>query len=191
MSDSTYTVFEGHRRLANGDAGLVGAAASSAHARGASRVLIFDDLTGRQVEVDPRTNRLAVDTPAQPEPPAKPGRGRPKLGVVPREVTLLPRHWDWLARQPGGASAALRRLVDEARKTSVAADEAREAQLAFYGVMSVLAGDLAGFEEASRALFSGNDDGLERILRTWPEDIGDFLFRLAVRERAARLPPAG
>ncbi|MFY0534142.1 DUF2239 family protein [Nannocystis pusilla] len=54
--------------------------------------------------------RLAAE-----EPPARTGPGRPKLGVVSREVSLLPRHWEWLERQPSGSR---RRCADSSRRRS-------------------------------------------------------------------------
>ena len=114
------------------------------------------------------------------EPPVRrPGRGRPRLGVVAREVTLLPRHWDWLALQPGGASAALRRLVEDARRQTTGLDAARTAQEALYRAMSALAGNAPGFEDASRALFAGETARLEAIVATWPPDIAAYILRLA------------
>lgn len=176
---ATYTAFAGVRRLAAGDSRTVAAAVREAQASGES-VLVFEDCTGRQVEVDPLSDVPQIaGAPAEAGDPTPRGRGRPKLGVVPREVTLLPRHWDWLSAQPGGASAALRRLVDEARRGSAQADEARRAQQAAYGAMSALAGDLPGFEEASRALFAGDQERLEGYLSDWPVDIGKYVRRLA------------
>nr|WP_308238347.1 DUF2239 family protein [Phenylobacterium sp. J367] len=108
------------------------------------------------------------------------------MGVVAREVTLLPRHWDWLAAQPGGASAALRRLVEEARRSNEGADRAREAQEALYRVMSALGGDLPGFEEAIRALYAADDPRFDALISAWPDDIRAYVTRLAATERAAR-----
>ncbi|ERO60614.1 DUF2239 family protein, partial [Pseudomonas piscis] len=96
-----------------------------------------------------------------------------------REVTLLPRQWDWLASQPGGASAVLRRLVDEARRNPDAAQQRRMAQEAAYQFMLALAGDLPGYEEATRALFAGDLEGLGQRLQGWPEDIREHALRLA------------
>lgn len=112
--------------------------------------------------------------PAQPR-----GRGRPKLGVIGREVTLLPRHWEWLSAQPGGASVALRRLVDEARRSSAPARDARLAQERAYRVMSALAGDRPGYEEALRALFAGDRPRLEAHISDWPSDIREYTLHLA------------
>jgi hypothetical protein len=105
---------------------------------------------------------------------------------VAREVTLLPRHWEWLARQPAGASAALRRLVEEASRSGAAADRAREAQAALYRVMSALAGNATGFEEASRALFAHDDARFDGIVEAWPADIASYVDRLARVAREAR-----
>ncbi len=162
-------------------------------------VLTFDDATGRVIDIDIRgeqpeflahlsraATRLGAPTlaggVAAPSPPATAqprGRGRPKLGVIGREVTLLPRHWEWLNAQPGGASVALRRLVDEARRSSTPAQEARLAQERAYRVMSALAGDRPGYEEALRALFAGDRAGLEAQVANWPADIREYTLRLA------------
>ena len=109
------------------------------------------------------------------------GRGRPKLGVVAREVTLLPRHWDWLATQPGGASAAVRRLVDEARQASVSKDRLRQGKEIAYRFMSAMAGDEPGFEEATRALFGGNASRFLEHTAEWPADVRDHARALARR----------
>ncbi len=150
-----------------------------------ARVLIFDDHTGDTRDVDVRGTaadiRARYPAPAAvpltpDEAPAK-GRGRPKLGVVAREVTLLPRHWDWLASQPGGASVALRKLVDEARRKNVGRDLLRRAQERTYRFMSTMAGDLPEFEEASRALFAHDLDGFGARIAGWPEDVRAHLLR--------------
>src|SRR5262249_25684693 len=106
------------------------------------------------------------------------GPGRPRLGVVAREVTLLPRHWDWLGTQPGGASVALRKLVDEARKSSAEADRARAARNRAYQFMTAIAGNLPGYEEAIRALYRNEPDRLTEQVRDWPADVRDYLFDL-------------
>src|SRR5262245_3846770 len=110
--------------------------------------------------------------------------GRPKLGVVAREVTLLPRHWEWLGAQPGGASVALRKLVEEARRANGDADRARAARDAAYRFMSVMAGNLAGFEEASRALFADDRRRFVGLVAGWPDDVRDHVVRLAFSDRA-------
>ena len=142
-------------------------------------ILVFNDATGAQVDLDLRTS-------AGTEPPAvEPrGRGRPRLGVVAKEVTLLPRHWDWLNLQPGGASVALRRLVDEARRTSGDRDRIRGAQEAAYRFMSAIAGNLPGFEEATRALFVYDRRRFTELVAAWPHDVRDYAIRLAFADQA-------
>jgi hypothetical protein len=156
-------------------------------------VLIFDDVTGEQIELDFRgtaddvRKRLAqttsagalTDASAVPDKEAPRGPGRPKLGVVAREVTLLPRHWDWLNSQPGGASVALRKLVEEARRVNQGKDRLRRAQEAAYRFLSALAGNLPGFEEATRALFAGNPERFDQMVEGWPADIRDHARKLA------------
>ena len=176
------TAFDGTRRLADGPLQTVALAVRRALDRGASGpVLVFDDGTGGVVDLDLRGSdgdilaRLAP--PAAPAAP--PGRGRPKLGVVAREVTLLPRQWDWLNTQPGGASAALRRLVEEARKSGGDRERRRLAQEAAYRFMSALAGNEAGYEEAIRALYAPDPDRFRAQVARWPEDVRDHALRLA------------
>ena len=159
-------------------------------------IIIFSDATGRPIDLDLRgTERDVVARLPQPAPDpdaptdetatAEPrGRGRPKLGVVAREVTLLPRHWEWLGAQPGGASVALRKLVDEARRANGDADRARAARDAAYHFMSVMAGNLAGFEEASRALFADDRRRFVGLIAGWPDDIRDHVVKLAFSDRA-------
>jgi hypothetical protein len=135
------------------------------------------------VDIDPRHAPPASAPPAQPEAIAtpKPVRGRPRLGVTAREVTLLPRHWDWLATQPGGASAALRRLVDLARRDNLAGDRRRETQEAVHRVMTTLAGNLPGYEEALRALYAGDGESFSRRMAEWPHDVRTYVQALANR----------
>jgi uncharacterized protein len=133
---------------------------------------IFNALTGELIDID---LQLPInDVPAN-EVPIATGPGRPRLGVVAREVTLLPRHWDWLKAQPGGASVALRKLVEVARKQSSSANDARMAQAALYKFMSSMAGNLANFEEASRALFAFDKDKFLQLIEKWPTDVVEQL----------------
>src|SRR5437762_14352984 len=149
--EPSWTAFEGARRLRTGALAEAAAAAHAAVARNAQiEVLVFDDLTGRVVDLDLRGDADAVAGRYAPAQPAK-ARGRPKLGVTAREVTLLPRHWDWLAAQPGGASVALRRLVEHARVANQGRDRRRKAQDAAYRFLSAMAGNAPGFEDATRA----------------------------------------
>jgi len=186
MSDAVAkfaTAFDGERRLASGPLIDVAMAVKAAIAAGAEGpLLVFDDVTGAVIDLDLRGSRadVAARLAAAGEPPAPPrGRGRPKLGVVAREVTLAPRHWEWLAAQPGGASAALRRLVEEARRSSAPKDRVRAAQEAAYRFIAAMAGDLPGFEEATRALFANDRQRFERHVAQWPGDVGAYATKLA------------
>ena len=141
----------------------------------AASVLVFDDRTGRVIDLDLRG--LPSSSKDEGEEPR--GRGRPKLGVTAREVTLLPRHWEWLATQPGGASAVLRRLVEEAKRSRDPALRRKAAKEAAYHFMHAMAGDLPGFEEATRALFADDRPNLVSRMSEWPEDIRGHVLRLA------------
>jgi len=155
-----------------------------------AQILIFDDASGSQVdlnlhgsldEVLQRLPRAAAPAPQDDAPAPARTAGRPRLGVVAREITLLPRHWEWLATQPGGASVALRKLVEQAQRGNKAHDEQRQAREAAHKVMSALAGDAAGFEEASRALFAGRQQAFLENVRDWPADVREHVTRLAQR----------
>ncbi|ARP85505.1 DUF2239 family protein [Bordetella genomosp. 9] len=195
------TAFAGHRKLAAGSLADVALAVKAAIERdpspaGAS-VLTFDDATGRLIDIDTRgsggdvlarlaqayagpgsdTTVHAPSTHGEPRSATPRGRGRPRLGVVAREVTLLPRHWEWLNEQPGGASVALRKLVEAAMRDRRTGERAmREAA---YRFMSAMAGDMPGFEEAARALFAGDAQTMVQCMAAWPEDVRDHALRLA------------
>jgi hypothetical protein len=186
--------FEGARRLASGPVADV-ALAVRKRAGGRHPILVFDYDTGRQIELDLRgtdkdirTRRTIASTREDDEAPeaARRGPGRPKLGVVPREVTLLPRHWDWLSAQPGGASVALRKLVDEARKARGRTDTIRARQEAAYRFMSAIAGNLPRYEDATRALFAGDPAGFSKLTDSWPVDVRDHARHLAGAAFAAK-----
>ncbi|MGJ4890383.1 DUF2239 family protein [Bradyrhizobium sp. HKCCYLRH3099] len=186
----TYTAFAGHTRIATGP--LPKVALVLKHAAPATEpVIIFSDRTGQPIDLDLRGSdrdilaRLPADAGAAAQQlPSEPrGRGRPKLGVVAREVTLLPQHWEWLSTQPGGASVALRKLVHEARRASCDSDRAREARDAAYHFMSGIGSNLPQFEEASRALFAGDLGRFARLLAEWPADIRDHAIAMAHRHR--------
>jgi uncharacterized protein len=166
-----FVVFAGARRVGRGT--LAEAAIAAARAvRDGDAVLVFDARTGEVRDLDLRGDEADLIARYAPALPAA-RRGRPKLGVVGREVTLLPRHWDWLATQPGGASIALRKLVEDARKQDGEAGDARRRTEAAYRFMAAIAGNLPGFEEASRALFARDEAQLKRCAKDWPRDVRD------------------
>ena len=164
---TTYTAFANDMWLATGsEAEVLAALRMLPPLPRASDLLVFDDGTGRQVD-------LPI---AAPPPEAPRSRGRPSLGVTAREGTLLPRHWEWLAAQPGGASAALRRLVDTARKADDGSAVGRDSA---YRFLTVMAGDRPGYEEAIRALYAGDRARFETESATWPAAIRAHAIGLA------------
>jgi hypothetical protein len=192
----SYTSFDGHKRIASGSLPVNALAVKRALASGVlSPLLTFCDQTGRVVDIDLRGSDAQMLARLPPEGPQLQGnesalidsgesdeprgRGRPKLGVVAREVTLLPRHWDWLATQSGGASVTLRKLVEEARRANVDRDQQRRASECAYHFMSAVAGDMAGFEEASRALFANDAAKFRQQTEAWPPDVRDYVRYLA------------
>ena len=177
-----FTAFVGSRRLASGPLDQVALAAKKAVDRGTRQpVLIYNDNTGRAIDIDRRgSDGEILARLAQPPPRSLPrGRGRPRLGVVAREITLLPRHWQWLGSQPGGASVAIRKLVEAARRANQHVDQLRQRQEAAYHFMLAMAGNLANFEEASRALFAGDRERFGELVGGWPTDIRDHAVKLA------------
>ncbi len=179
------TAFEGSRALASGELAQVAGKVKEMIDRGeALSALIFDDFTSELIEVDFRGTMedvlLGLKKPVAAEEPAlHRGPGRPKLGVVPREVTLLPRHWEWLNTQPGGASVALRKLVEEARRVNSERDLLRSSQASLYRFISAMAGDFPGFEEASRALFAGDSERFNQHIASWTVDIQSHIQKLS------------
>lgn len=188
------TAFAGAERIVSGEPKKVAAACKALIDSGDDRILlIFDDATSELVEMDFRgsheevlgrlscgiteTGASELPDPAKVSAPRAPGR--PKLGVVGREVTLLPRHWDWLNAQPGGASVALRKLVEQARRVNQARDRIRRSQEVAFRFMSAMAGNEPGFEEANRALFAGDRQRFEELTGSWPVDVRDYVAALA------------
>lgn len=188
------TAFEESRRIATGPLSEVALKVKAVVDQGRQKtILVFDDLSSELIELDLRgsdadvlgrlqTSGLAegVYAPAAPEPEDAPrGPGRPRLGVIAREVTLLPRHWEWLGSQPGGASVALRKLVEEARRTHEGKDRVRRSQEVAYRFMAAIASSLPGFEEASRALFAGDSARFDTQTQAWPADLRSHAQGLA------------
>ncbi|HEX8379285.1 MAG TPA: DUF2239 family protein [Allosphingosinicella sp.] len=163
------TAFLGDRIAARGERAAVIGELRRKHPGELAAVRAFEDGSGRVVDLDYRDSA----EPAPPPPPRP--RGRPSLGVAAREVTLLPRHWEWLARQPGGASAAIRRLVEDARRGDDRTGEKRDSA---YRFMSDMCGDRPGFEEALRALYRGEDERFRALVAEWPKDVRGYIERL-------------
>lgn len=180
-----FVAFAGPRLVASGDLRETATGAHRAHAEGLEReLLIFDAESSEPLELDLRGSleevlaRLPAPEAASASTERR-GPGRPRLGVVAREVTLLPRHWDWLASQRGGASATLRRLVDEARQRQAPADRRRSALDAAYRFLSSTLGDQPQFEEATRALFARDAERFARLVEPWPHDLRVHALHLA------------
>jgi hypothetical protein len=190
--DAAYIAFDGDHRIGSGTLHDVARAAREAlDRREDTSILVFESLSSAPVDIDLRgsVDDVLARIPPATTPPADEdavivaprGPGRPKLGVVAREITLLPRHWDWLAQQKGGASVAIRRLVDEARRVNEGGDRIRLGQEATYRFMSVMAGNRPHYEEAIRALFAGDPRRFEKLIAEWPTDVRDHAAKLAER----------
>ena len=182
----SFIAFAGDRCIASGDLGVVARAAKATLDRHKdAQILVFDDDSG-PIDLDLRgsVEDVLARLPEMPEAsaveavaPAPRGPGRPKLGVVAREITLLPRHWEWLARQPGGASVALRKLVDEARRANK--DRVRQAQETAYRFIAAMGENKPHYEEVARALFAGDAGRFETWTTSWPADVRDHARALA------------
>jgi uncharacterized protein len=171
----TFTAFSGDKRIVSGTKEEVLRATKRHLDASGGAVLIFEDQTGRQIDFDFRGSvddviERAIATP-------KGGPGRPRLGVVSREVSLLPRHWDWLEAQPNGISAAMRRLVDDARHNETGIQRGRHVRDAIVKFMWGIAGDLPNFEEACRSLYERDDARLASLIAEWPADVRDYVLQ--------------
>ena len=191
---ATWIAFASAKRIGAGSPREVATAVKAYRDANPQAAILVFDAHSRAVELDLRGSLATVLRRVPAEPAAREaatedavvrGPGRPKLGVVPREVTLLPRHWDWLGRQPGGASVALRKLVEHALRANRDKDRAREARDDAYRFMHAMAGDEPGFEEASRALFADDTSGLELRTAKWPRDIRKHLLSLVARAKGS------
>jgi len=178
-ADLPILAFAGDRLIARGPVAEAMAAVHATVGAGEA-VLVFGAEDGRVIDLDLRGEASdAVARLTSPPEPEKRGPGRPKLGVTPREVTLLPRHWDWLAGQPGGASVALRKLVEGALKEAEGPDRARKAKDATYRFMTAVAGDKPGYEEATRMLFAGDWTAFDTAVEGWPADVREAVRGMA------------
>jgi len=198
------TAFEGENRLISGPLVEVALTVKNRLDSGSGiPILLFDDITANMLELNlcgskqemigrlpEAVARLEQSPPQEAEPERNGRRGRPKLGVVGREITLLPRHWQWLDAQPGGASVALRKLVDQARRDSGDRDRQRAATEAAYRFVTAMAGNRPGYEEAVRALFAANREGFAAQIAAWPDDIRDYAIALAFAAEAPNAPSA-
>lgn len=160
------TAFLGETQLAAGNREIVTRTLEDRYPGDLGAILVFDDGSGRLIDLDYWD--AAKTAPA-------PTAGRPRLGVKAREVTLLPRHWDWLASQQGGASATLRRLIEAASKDAPSTKQRRDAA---YHFMSHLCGDRPGYEEALRALYRDDAAAFGELIVAWPADIRAHIGRL-------------
>jgi hypothetical protein len=200
-----FTAFIGKSCIARGPIETVVTAAKEQFDQGiTSRIAIFSDDTGETIEIDFRgtvndvlarlTHHPMLNTQVQNEPVEnglkRVGPGRPKLGVVSREVSLLPRHWDWLAKQSGGASNALRRLVEDARKKNEAQDRQREIESAVHRFMWDMAGNEPHFEDVTRAFYIRDFQTMGTLMKDWPTDVRVHIKRL-VQRLAPSSPPSG
>lgn len=187
IDSQTYTAFEGHKLLAQGRLDeVVLRVKQRSKADISSSILVFSDLTGKEMDFDLRGSekevlqRLQVYlSHAGETPAASTGPGRPKLGVVAREVSLLPRHWEWLSTQSGGASATLRRLIEEAKKNSSGKELLKQAQERTHRFMSSIAGNLPHYEEALRALYAKDKKKFREQIADWPSDVRECTKRMA------------
>jgi hypothetical protein len=189
--ENQYIAFSGMKKIASGDLLNLAAKVKKHLSENdqADNVLIFNSLTSAPVEINFRgteasvlkrlRDQLEAAAPGDEENGPHAGPGRPKLGVVSREISLLPRHWEWLATQPGGASAVLRKLVEHAKVATADKDKVRLAQDRAYKFMHALGGDLEHYEEALRALYAKNRSLFETLIAKWPKDVRQHVLHLA------------
>ncbi|WP_227318990.1 DUF2239 family protein [Cedecea davisae] len=185
MTTITLTAFQQQRLIARGSLSELLRQIQATQV-GNEPIFIFNDQNGKRLDIHAHGDAASAIA-AYPElaerqteeATAVKSRGRPKLGVLAKEVTLLPRHWDWLATQPGGASATLRKLIEQARKASEPADNKRRRHERAYQFMHEVAGDLPDYEACLRALFADDETAFNAATEGWPQDIRHYATRLA------------
>ena len=183
---NTYTAFEDHKILSQGFLeDVVLKVKKRLEKSPESQIVIYSDATGKSMDFNFQGSekevlkRLEVYTTPENTTEASSGPGRPKLGVISREVSLLPKHWEWLATQSGGASNTLRKLVEENMKKTSGVLTVKTAQERTYKFMSVEAGDLENYEEALRALYRKDKERFTSEIKTWPRDVQKHILELA------------
>ncbi|KFC09469.1 hypothetical protein GTGU_00847 [Trabulsiella guamensis ATCC 49490] len=187
MTRVTLTAFHQQRQIAHGDLSTL-LRQIQATTLNDEPVFVFNDQNGKRLDIHVQgdeASALAVypelESQTSEETVIVKSRGRPKLGVASKEVTLLPRHWDWLATQPGGASATLRRLIEQARKTNEPAENKRRRHERAYQFMYEIAGDFPEYEASLRALFADDEAGFTACIANWPKDIRQYAWQLAFK----------
>jgi hypothetical protein len=188
MTRVTLTAFHQQRQIAHGNLSEL-LQQIQATSPSEEPVFIFNDRNGKRLDIHVHGDEASALTvypelgnPQSEETAVVKSRGRPKLGVSSKEVTLLPRHWEWLATQPGGASATLRRLIDQARKTNDPAENKRRRHERAYQFMYEIAGDLPEYEASLRALFADDEAGFTACIANWPQDIRQYAWQLAFKQ---------
>ncbi|MBC7539648.1 MAG: DUF2239 family protein [Bacteriovorax sp.] len=182
---NTYTAFDGHKLFGQGDLSeIVIKIKKQLGKSDNASIIIFSDNTGKVFDFNFQGTlsdvKKRLDMYIQTEvPEVNAGAGRPKLGVISREISLLPQHWEWLATQPGGSSSTLRKLVDEAKKKTSGGPSIKQTQEIVHRFASAMAGDFEGFEEALRALYRKDKGLFHAQMKNWPEDIRDYIIELS------------
>ena len=183
----TYTAFEGFQICAHGSLDSVAISIKQRLKKDpTTQFLIFSNSSGKQMDLDLSGSqkvileRLKIYQASHFSPAT--GPGRPKLGVISREVSLLPQHWEWLSNQSGGASATIRRLVDEKIKEPVSAEnQIKQAQEVVYRVLSSLAGNLPNYEDVIRFLYRRDKKSFRNAMSDWPKDVVSHTMALSKR----------
>lgn len=183
----TYAAFKKEKLIAEGDLKKVILKTKRELMRSPeSAILIFSNETGKTMDFNFQgsenevLSRLEVFLEPKIEiDPKEKKVGRPSLGVISREVSLLPKHWEWLACQSGGASAEIRRLVEKAMKQTQAASTVKMAQEKTFRFLNTIAGNFPNFEEAIRSLYRRDLNAFEQIIKFWPVDIKDHALHLS------------
>ncbi|MBN1412503.1 MAG: DUF2239 family protein [Spirochaetales bacterium] len=183
---TNFTAFAGHSLIASGDLRTILTLTKKYLDSGQNEpILIFNDETGRQHDFNMQGTLQEVLDRAMDQP--QKGPGRPKLGVINKEVSLLPRHWEWLNRQQHRASGTIRRLVEAAQKEGKG-NRAKALLEAAGNFMWAMTGNFKGFEEASRALYARKWEKLEEIISSWPADVKNHLLGMIQKVKDSDKP---
>lgn len=179
-----YVVFQGTRLIARGNMLETALAVYNAYKdKTSAPVVALDSVTSELAEPDLRGGEDGIRARygVEADLHETKTRGRPKLGVTAREVTLLPRHWEWLESNHSGASAKLRELVETAMRASAGKDRQSHAVESLERFTNALAGDLPNAEEVSRAFYKGRMKDVIKLTADWPSDLLEHYIKLVER----------
>lgn len=166
-----YTAFRGDTRIITDSLFNVALALQK---QSEMNVLVFNDQTGQQIDLDLSGSEDDLKQRYTEVEYVK-KVGRPKLGVISREITLQQKHWNWLDQQSSSASAVIRKLIDKELNDPSSESNIMLAKQAIDHFMLAMLGNMPNYEEATRALYQGNKSHFLALIHNYPKDLKVYL----------------